>query len=299
MAAISAALVKELRERTGAGMMDCKKALTEADGDIETAVDVLRKSGLAAAAKKAGRVASEGLIGVAAEGKRGAIIEINSETDFVARNETFQAFVRDCAQLALQAGGDKDKLLASAYPGGSNTAGEQLTQMIATIGENLTLSRTAIVEVEEGVVASYVHSRVAPDLGKIGVLIGLSSAGDQAKLGTLGKELAMHVAAAKPLAVGIEDLDPKLVAREREVLSEQARASGRPEEVVAKMLEGRLRKFYEEVCLLEQISFHEAHDKRPVKKVLESAAKDLGSPVEVAGFVAFRLGEAAEDAAEG
>lgn len=299
MAAISAALVKELRERTGAGMMDCKKALTEADGDIETAVDVLRKSGLAAAAKKAGRVASEGLIGVVAEGKRGAIIEINSETDFVARNETFQAFVRDCAELALQVGGDMDKLLASAYPGGANTAAEQLTHMIATIGENLTLSRTALVEVEEGIVASYVHSRVAPDLGKIGVLIGLRSAGDQAKLATLGKELAMHVAAAKPLAVGIEDLDPKLVAREREVLSEQARASGRPEEVVAKMLEGRLRKFYEEVCLLEQVSFHEAHEKQQVKKVLDSAAKELGSPVEVAGFVAFRLGEAAEGAAEG
>jgi elongation factor Ts len=298
MAAISAALVKELREKTGAGMMDCKKALTETDGDIEGAVDWLRKSGLAAAAKKAGRVASEGLVGLATQGNRGAAVEINSETDFVARNEVFQEFVSNCATLALDTAGDLDKLLAAAYPGGSNTVSEQLTHMIATVGENMSLRRTALIEVKQGVVASYIHNRAAPGLGKIGVLVGLQSSGDQDKLATLGRELAMHVAAAKPQAVDVGDLDPGLLQRERDILSEQARASGKPEEIIAKMVEGRLRKFYEEACLMEQVSFHEAHAENKVRKVLELAAKDLGSPVELTGFVSFRLGEGVEGETE-
>jgi elongation factor Ts len=187
-----------------------------------------------------------------------------------------------------------DKVLAAVYPDGSNSGSEQLTHMIATIGENMSLRRMALIEVKEGVVASYIHNRVAPGLGKIGVLVGLQSSGDKDKLATLGRELAMHVAAAKPQAVGIDDLDPVLLQRERDILSEQARASGKPEEIIAKMVEGRLRKFYEEACLMEQVSFHEAHAENKVRKVLELAAKDLGAPVELTGFVSFRLGEGVE-----
>ena len=292
MGQITAALVKDLREKTGAGMMDCKKALTETDGDLEGAVDWLRKKGLAAAAKKAGRVAAEGLIGVAAEGVDGAVVEVNAETDFVARNETFQDFVRQVTKLAQGGDGDVEALKAKPYPGGSNTVGEQLTHLIATIGENMNLRRAATLSVGEGAVASYTHNQTAPGLGKIGVIVALESGGDAAQLAALGKQLAMHVAAASPLAVDRDGVDPSALERERDVLAEQARASGKPEEIIAKMVEGRLRKFYEEVCLLEQVFVIDGE--RKVKDVVEATAKELGAPIKVAGFERFQLGEGIE-----
>jgi elongation factor Ts len=269
MTQITAGQVKELREMTGAGMMDCKKALTETAGDFEEAVDWLRKKGLAAAAKKAGRTAAEGLIGLALDGPRGALVEVNSETDFVARNEQFQAFVRSAAELALSAGGDLDKLAATQTPAGG-ALGEELTRLIGTIGENLILRRTAALTADPGVVAGYVHNQTAPGLGKIGVLVALQSSGDAAALADLGKKLAMHVAAAVPLAIDKDGVDASLLEREREILAEQARASGKPEEIVAKMVEGRLRKYYEEVCLLEQTYVIDGETK--IAKVLEQAA---------------------------
>ncbi len=291
MAEITAALVKDLREKTGAGMMVCKKALTETAGDLEGAVDWLRKKGLAAAAKKAGRVAAEGLVGTAAEGTRGAIVEVNSETDFVARNDAFQGFVGTVANLAMGAGGDVDKLNAAGYPGGGTVA-EQLNEMIAKVGENMGLRRTGYLEVSTGVVAQYVHNQVAPALGKIGVLTALESTGDAAKLAVLGRQLAMHVAATNPQAVDSADLDPALVERERNILGEQARASGKPENVIEKMIEGRLRKFYEEVCLLDQTFVIDGE--RKVRQAVEQAGTDLGAPVKVAGFLRFQLGEGIE-----
>lgn len=288
MAEITAALVKELRERSGAGMMDCKKALAETGGDLEQAVDWLRKKGLAAAAKKAGRVAAEGLIGLSVEGKRGALVEVNSETDFVARNELFQEFVRTVAQLAT-AGGTAEQLTAQPYPGTPGSVADKLTQLIATIGENLTVRRTAQLSVDNGVVASYVHNSVAPGLGKIGVLVALESTGDQDKLAALGRQLAMHVAAAKPEAVTQAEVDPAALERERNILSEQARASGKKEDIIAKMVEGRLRKYYEEVVLLEQTYVVDNESK--VGAVIEAAAKDIGAPIKVKGFVRMALGE--------
>ena len=292
MAEITAALVKQLRETSGAGMMDCKKALTETGGDLEGAVDWLRKKGLAAAAKKAGRVAAEGLVGVAAEGTKGAVVEVNSETDFVARNEAFQGFVAKVAEVALQVGGDLEAIKAAKYPGSGNSVADELTNMIAKIGENMSLRRAASVSVSDGVVCSYVHNQTAPGLGKIGVLVGLESKGDKAKLEALGKQLAMHVAAAKPQAVNRDGVDASALERERDVLSEQARASGKPEEIIAKMVEGRLRKFYEEVVLLEQVFVIDGETK--ISKVLEGAAKEAGGPVAIAGFVSFQLGEGVE-----
>ena len=292
MGEITAALVKELRETTGAGMMDCKKALTENGGDLQEAVDWLRKKGLAAAAKKAGRVAAEGLIGVAAEGNGGALVEVNAETDFVARNDSFQSFVRDCAKVALEVGGDVEQIKAAAYPGGGNSVADQLTQMIATIGENMDLRRAASLSATPGVVASYVHGQVAPGLGKIGVLVALESEADPAGLTALGKQLAMHVAAAQPQAVDIDDVDQSSLERERQVLSEQARASGKPEEIIEKMVQGRLRKYYEEVCLLEQTYVIDGETK--VRKALEQAGKDLGAAIKVVGFVRLQLGEGVE-----
>ena len=294
MAEITAALVKQLRDKTGAGMMDCKKALSENDGDMDAAVDWLRTKGLAAAAKKAGRVASEGLVGVALsdDGKSGALIEINAETDFVARNETFQAFVSQCASLALEAGGDMERLAAMAYPGGEGSVQDQVVHLVSTIGENIQLRRTATVSVGDGVVSSYVHTASAPGIGKIGVLVGLESTGDKEKLGALGKQLAMHVAATKPEAISVDELDQDLVERERNVLSEQARESGKPEEIIAKMVEGRLRKFYEEVVLDQQVFVIDGETR--IAKVIEGAAKDAGAAVSVAGFVRFGLGEGIE-----
>ena len=292
MAEITARQVQELRQRTGAGMMDCKKALAEADGELESAVDWLRKKGLAAAAKKAGRVAAEGLIGVVARDGQGAAVEVNSETDFVARNEKFQGFVRTCGALALDVAGDLEALKKADYPGAGRNVEDELTQLIAVIGENLQLRRSAGLSVGQGVVASYIHSKVDEGLGKIGVLVALESAGDAASLQALGKQLAMHVAAASPQAVDIDDVDQSALDREREVLAEQARASGKPEEIVAKMVEGRLRKYYEEVCLLEQTFVIDNENK--VRKVLENASKDLGSEVKVASFVRFQVGEGVE-----
>jgi len=287
MAEITAALVKELRETSGAGMMDCKRALTETAGNLQDAVDWLRKKGLAAAAKKAGRVAAEGLIGVATSGTSGAVVEVNSETDFVARNESFQSFVGEVAGLALTAE-NLEALRALSMPGGKSVA-EKLTQLIGTIGENLTLRRMATLSVKQGLICSYVHNAAAPGLGKIGVLVGLESAADPGKLAGFGRQLAMHVAAANPQSLSIASIDPATLERERGVLTEQARASGRPEEIIAKMVEGRLRKFYEDTVLLEQVFVIDGETR--VSKVVEAAAKEAGKPIKVTGFVRMLLGE--------
>jgi elongation factor Ts len=293
MAEITAALVKELREKTGAGMMDCKKALAATNGDLEPAVDWLRKQGLAAASKKAGRVAAEGLIGVQTAGKKGAMVEINSETDFVARNDKFQEFVATIAKLALDKGGDIEALKTAAYPGGKTVA-DKLTELVATIGENMQLRRAATLAVGNGIVASYVHSAAAPGLGKIGILVALESTGAEDKLQALGRQIAMHIAAANPQAVSVDTLDKSAIDRERNVLAEQARASGKPEDIIAKMVEGRLRKFYEEVVLLEQIYVIDGESK--VSKAVAEAAKTVGAPVKIAGFVRYALGEGIEKA---
>lgn len=292
MAEITAALVKELREKTGAGMMDCKKALVENSGDIEESVDWLRKKGLAAAAKKSGRVASEGLVGLVTGGNVGALVEVNAETDFVARNDTFQEFVTAFAGLAMETGDDLEVLNDAAFPGAGRTVGEQLTHLISTIGENMNLRRATVVKADSGVVGSYMHNALAPGLGKIGVLVALESEADFGKLEALGKQIAMHVAAANPQSVSREDLDPAELERERNVLADQARASGKSEEIVEKMVEGRLRKYYEEVCLLDQTYVIDGESK--VGKVLEAAAKDLGAPVAVKGFARYSLGEGIE-----
>lgn len=289
MGQITASLVKELRERTGAGMMDCKKALAETGGDMEAAIDWLRKKGLAAAAKKAGRATSEGLIGMVVDDGRGALVEVNSETDFVARNETFQELVRRIAALALKAGGDVDRLRTLTVAETGRRVEEEISQAIAIIGENIQLRRTAYLEVEPGIVAGYVHAQSAPNLGRIGVLVALRSQADPGKLAELGKQLAMHVAATNPQAVSVEKLDPAVVAREREILAEQARASGKPESIVQKMVEGRLRKFYEEAVLLEQ-AFVVDPD-RKVRQVLADFQKETGQPVEIVGIVRMALGE--------
>ena len=288
MAEITAALVKELREISGAGMMDCKKALVETSGDKEAAVDWLRKKGLAAAAKKSGRVAADGLVGIVTDGNHGALVEVNCETDFVARNEQFQGFVTAVAKLALKAA-DVEALKAMQLPGESLTVAEKLTQLVATIGENMQLRRTAKLSVSNGAVAAYMHNAVVPGLGKIGVLVGLESAGDKARLTALGKQIAMHVAASNPQALTIDAVDPAALERERGVLAEQAKASGKPAEIIGKMVEGRLRKYYEEVVLLEQAYVHDPDTR--VKQAIEKAGKELGTPVKIAGFVRFALGE--------
>jgi elongation factor Ts len=290
MADITAALVKELREKTGAGMMDCKKALTETNGDIEAGVDWLRKKGLSQAAKKAGRVAAEGLIGVAASGPKGAMVEVNAETDFVARNDSFQAVVRDAASAALEQGGDVEKI-KTAKAGGATIA-DKLTNLVATIGENMGLRRGVAMQVKNGVVASYVHSAVAPGLGKIGVLVAIESTGDAGKLQALGKQIAMHVAAANPQSLSITEVDPAALKRERDILTEQALASGRPANVIEKMVEGRLRKYYEETVLLEQLYVVDGESR--VSAVVEKAAKEIGAPVTISGFRRFALGEGIE-----
>ncbi|SMH60193.1 translation elongation factor Ts [Azospirillum agricola] len=294
MAEITASLVKELREKTGAGMMDCKKALNETQGDLEGAVDWLRKKGLAAAAKKSGRIAAEGLVAVATAGTKGAVVEVNAETDFVARNDKFQGFAAKAAEIALATGGDVEALKAAAYPGTAHTAQDELTSLIATVGENMNLRRAVTLEVSAGTVVSYVHSAIAPGLGKIGVLVALESTGDVAKLADLGKQIAMHIAAARPEALDIADVDSSALERERSVLAEQARASGKPENIIEKMVEGRVRKYYEEVCLLEQVYVIDGETK--VRKVVENAAKDIGAPVKVASFARFALGEGIEKA---
>lgn len=286
MAAITAAMVKELRERAGAGMNDCKKALVESDGDIEVAVDWLRKKGLSAAAKKSGRVAAEGLVAVASVPGRAAMVEVNAETDFVARNETFQAFVAAVAQVALQVGDDIEVIKAAPFPGTGRTVAEELGQLIATIGENMNLRRAKVLKVGHGVVASYMHQSVKPGLGKIGVLVAVESTGDQSALEILGRQIGMHVAATAPTALDITAVDPAELEREKAVLSEQARASGKPEAIIEKMVEGRIRKYYEEVVLLEQVWVHDGESR--VAKVVEKAGAVLG------GFARFKLGEGIE-----
>ncbi|OJW52671.1 MAG: translation elongation factor Ts [Alphaproteobacteria bacterium 41-28] len=292
MADISPSLVKELREKTGAGMMDCKKALTENHGELEAAIDWLRKKGLAAAAKKSGRVAAEGLVGVFCQGPRGAIIEVNSETDFVGRSEQFQNFVRKVAEIALTTKGDLEALKKAPYPGSQKTVEEGLTHLIATIGENMMLRRVGYLEVSQGVVVPYIHNAVAPGLGRLGVLTALESSAPTEKLEAVDKQIAMHVAAAQPIALNIEAVDPAEVDRERAIFREQALASGKPAEFVDKMVEGRLRKFYEDVVLEEQVFIIDG--KTRVKDVVATAEKELGQPVKLAGFVRFALGEGIE-----
>jgi elongation factor Ts len=289
MAAITAGLVKQLRDQTGAGMMDCKAALTESAGEFEVAVDWLRKKGLAAAAKRAGRVASQGLIGLEVSGRRGALVEVNSETDFVARNQDFQSLVRAVAQLALEAGGDLDRLRTASLPGSGRTVTDEITQAVAVIGENISLRRSAAVEVGEGVVGAYVHGALAPGLGTIGVLVGLQSSGDPERLAALGKQLAMHVAAAKPQAITVDSLDAATLQRERAIYAEQARAGGKPDNIVDKIVEGRLRKFYEEAVLLEQAFVIDPDLK--VADAVDRVAKEVGSSIAVTDFVRFALGE--------
>ena len=291
MAEITASLVKELREKTGAGMMDCKRALGETQGDIEGAVDWLRKKGLAAAAKKAGRIAAEGLVGVATSGTAGAVVEVNSETDFVARNEAFQNFVRQVADLTL-ANGEIEAVKAAAFPGSTRNVAEELTHLVATIGENMNLRRVLRLQVAKGAVVSYVHNALAPGLGKIGVLVALESAGDAGKLAALGKQLAMHVAAANPQFLDIASVDKASLDRERDVLREQAKASGKPDAIIDKMVEGRLRKYYEEVVLLEQIFVIDGETR--IAKVVEAAAKEAGAPIKIVAFARFALGEGIE-----
>jgi elongation factor Ts len=289
MAEITTALVKELRDRTGAGMMDCKRALTEAVGDVEAATDWLRKKGLAAAAKKASRVTSEGLIGMALASNAGALVEVNAETDFVARNETFQELVRQIATLAPAAKGDIEALKALPVPGTGRTVAEEITQAIAVIGENINLRRTAYLEVSEGTVAGYLHNQLAPGLGKLGVLVALESTGDASRVGETGKQLAMHVAATNPQAVSTDRVDASVLERERAIYADQARASGKPENIIEKMVEGRVRKFYEESVLLEQVFVIDT-DKR-VKEAIQAIAKELGHPIKVIDFVRLALGE--------
>jgi elongation factor Ts len=293
MAEVTASLVKALRDRTGAGMMDCKTALTETGGDMEQAVDWLRKKGLSKAAKKADRVAADGLIGVTVKGRTGAMVEVNSETDFVARNAQFQELVRAIASLAPAAKGNLSKLNAAAYPGKDASVDEHLKNMIATIGENMTLRRTAALSAGEGVVADYVHNKAADGLGKIGVLVALESKGDKAALAALGRQIAMHVAAASPAAVSAEQLDPALIERERAVYIEQAQASGKSPEIAAKMVEGRLRKeFFQQVVLLQQVFLGAGGDgKATVAQVLKDAEKTAGAPIAISAFVRYALGE--------
>ncbi len=291
MTEITASLVKELREKTGAGMMDCKKALIESGADMEAAIDWLRKKGLSAAAKKSGRIAAEGLVGVSIGERSAAVVEVNAETDFVSRNEHFQAFVKDVGAAALASGGDLDAVKAKTLASGRSVE-EELTHLIATIGENMSLRRADYIAVERGCVASYVHSAQAPGLGRIGVLVGLAGVAATPALETLGRQLAMHVAAANPQAISRNDVDPETLDRERHILSEQARASGKPEQIIEKMVEGRLGKFFEDACLLEQTFVIDGE--RKVGKVLDDASKEMGGAITVQRFVRFALGEGIE-----
>jgi len=292
MAEITAQMVKDLREKTGAGMMDCKTALKETDGDMEAAVDWLRAKGFAKAAKKAGRTAADGLVGMASEAGKGALVEVNAETDFVARNEQFQNMVAEIANLALKTRGDIDALAAETFPGSDKTVSDYVSEMIATIGENMRLRRAAFIEVSSGVVSSYMHNQIAPDMGKIGVIVGLESDGDAEKLARLGKQIAMHVAATNPLAVDVDGLDPAVVDRERAILVEQAKESGKPDNIIEKMVEGRLNKYYQEVVLLKQALVTDPDN--TVEKALKAAEGEVGASIKVVGFERFALGEGIE-----
>lgn len=291
VAAITAAMVKELRESTGAGMMDCKAALTETSGDMQEAQDWLRKKGLSKAAKKAGRVAAEGLIGSVTSGTKGVVVEVNSETDFVARNEQFQGLVKMIAQIALRVGGDVEAIKAAKV--GDVTAETAISDAIATIGENMTLRRAALLEVGKGVVASYIHGAVIDGAGKMGVLVALESAGQTDELAHLGRQLAMHVAATNPQALDPSGLDPAVVKREKDVLTDKYRQQGKPENVIEKIVESGLKTYYKEVCLLEQAFIHDEKGKSVAQAVKEAEGK-IGAPVKIAGFVRYALGEGIE-----
>ncbi|ODT50220.1 translation elongation factor Ts [Devosia sp. 63-57] len=289
---ITAAMVKQLRESTGVGMMDCKKALAETNGDMEAAVDWLRTRGLAKAAKKADRVAAEGLVGVATAGTKAAVVEVNSETDFVARNEQFQTIVGNIAKLALDADGDVVKLGEMPYPGTGHSVSAELTEAIAKIGENMNLRRTQTVTVTDGVVESYIHNAVKAGMGKIGILVALESTGDKAALSALGKQLAMHIAAAQPQAIAPEELDQEVVARERAIILEQVKESGKSADIAEKMVEGRMRKYFEEVTLLSQVFVIDGETR--VGDAIKNAEKEVGAPVKLTKFVRFALGEGIE-----
>ncbi|MHB2265094.1 translation elongation factor Ts [Aliihoeflea sp. PC F10.4] len=289
---ISAALVKQLRDMTGAGMMDCKAALAETNGDIEAAVDWLRAKGIAKADKKAGRTAAEGLIGVAADATSAVVVEINSETDFVARNDAFQDIVRKIAEVALTTDGSTEAVGAATYPGGEKSVTDTIKDAIGTIGENMNLRRAQKLSVSNGAVASYVHNSVADNLGKLGVLVAIETTGNADAARAFARQVAMHVAATNPLALTAEEVDASAVEREKAVFSEQARQSGKPENIIEKMVEGRMRKFYEEVVLLKQ-GFVMNPDVT-VEKALADAEKEIGAPAKLTGFVRFALGEGIE-----
>jgi elongation factor Ts len=295
MAEITAALVKELREKSGAGMMDCKKALTETAGDLEASIDWLRSKGLSKAAKKADRVAAEGLVAVAVRdqgaGMAGAAVELNAETDFVARNELFQTAARDTAKAALDTDGSIDAIGAAKLASGE-TVQDRITNLIATIGENMMVRRAARFTVEKGVVATYIHNAAAPELGRIGVLVALESEGDKTKLNELGRKIAMHVAATQPLSLSTDDLDPAAIERERAIFSEQAAASGKPAQVIEKMVEGRIRKFFEEVVLLKQAFV--MNPDQTIEQLVADTGKGLGAPIKLVAFTRLALGEGVE-----
>ena len=286
MAEITAALVKDLREKTGAGMMDCKRALGETNGDTEAAIDWLRKKGLSAAAKKSGRVAAEGLVGLASRPGRAAMVEVNAETDFVARNEAFQALVAGVAAVALEVGGDVEAIKAAPYPGSGRSVADEITHLIATIGENMTLRRAVVINVAQGVAATYMHGALKLGLGKIGVLVGIKGASEIDALELLGRQIGMHVAAARPESLDVDAVDPAALERERAVLADQARASGKPEPIIEKMVEGRIRKYYEEVVLLEQVWVHDGESR--VRAVVKKSGAEL------TGFARYQLGEGIE-----
>ena len=292
MAEITARMVKELRDKSGAGMMDCKSALVETDGDLDAAIDILRTKGLSAAAKKAGRAASEGLIGVKTTETSGAIVEINSETDFVARNDVFQTFVKNVTNIAQDVGGDFNSLKTSDYVSSSRTVEEEATQMVATIGENINLRRAAALQVEKGFVSEYVHNKVSDGLGKIGVLVALESEATPDQLSQLGRNLAMHICSADPQSIDVESLDPRTVERERKILLDQALESGKNDDIIQKMVEGRIQKFYQESVLLEQS--YVLDTEKTVAEAIKEVSVDIGSDIVIKGYVRYNLGEGLE-----
>ena len=287
--ALSASTIKELREKSGAGMMDCKKALTETGGNMEEAIDWLRKQGLSAVAKKSGRVAAEGLIGVTINNNSGAMVEVNSETDFVARNELFQNFVKTCSTLVLSSKNDIEALQKLPFPNSDRTVNEELANNIATIGENMNIRRVEFLEVSEGILMSYVHNNVADGLGRLGVLVALESKAEKNNLLETGKQVAMHIAATSPKSLNVEDLDPQIVEREREVLIDQAMASGKPKEIAEKMVQGRMNKFYQEVVLNEQVFVVDGETK--IKDLIKKLSSDINHDVKIKGFKILKLGD--------
>ena len=286
---ITASMVKELREMTGAGMMDCKTALTESNGDMEAASDWLRKKGIAKADKKAGRTAAEGLVAVASASHKAVVVEVNSETDFVARNDAFQDIARNVAQIALTTDGSNDAVAAAAYPGSGKSVADTIKDAVGTIGENMSFRRSAMLSVKDGVVATYIHNGVADGLGKIGVLVAIETIGGHDEARAFGRQVAMHIAATNPMALNTDAVPPAAIAKEREIFSEQARASGKPEAIIEKMVDGRLRKFYEEVVLLKQAFV--MNPDITVEAALKAAEKEIGAAATITGFVRFALGE--------